>query len=109
MGDELRSAERDGLFQVGHRLVAFEVVVRPIVDPSDLFETAQAFLLHLNVEVDLVVERALLFIELCESERVARDSESLQVEPLDRGEVIDIPRREIAGDEIDRKSTRLNS
>src|SRR5881296_4684314 len=80
--------------------MAFEVVVRPIVDPSDLFETAQTFLLHLDVEVDLVVERALLFVELRESERVAWDSESLQVEPLHRGEVIDIPGREIAGDQI---------
>src|SRR5438128_795639 len=109
MGDELRSAERDGLFQVGHRLVAFEVVVRPIVDPSNLFETAQAFLLHLNVEVDLVVERALLFIELCESERVARDLQSVQVEPLDRGEVIDIPRRKIWSPAISRLGMSITS
>src|SRR5213594_4079449 len=53
MRDEFRSFEGDGLLRVRHRLVTFQVVIRPVVDAADLLESAEALLSHLDVEVDL--------------------------------------------------------
>src|SRR5437773_1248400 len=102
MRDELRAAKGHGLLRMGHGLVPSQVVVRPIMDAADFFEAAEAFLFHLDVEVDLVVERALCLIELGEAERISRDPEPVEVVKLDRREVIDVPRGQIAGDEVSR-------
>src|SRR6266545_7371936 len=80
---ELRCAERHGLLGVRACLVAFQVVVRAVMDAADLAEAAEALLPDLDVEMDLVVERSFLLIEFREPERVPRDSEGREVESLD--------------------------
>src|SRR2546427_51367 len=91
MGNEPRSVEGDGLLRVRHGLVTLQVVVRPVVDAADLLEPAEALLFHLDVEVDLVVKRALLLIELGKAKCVSRDPEPLEIESLNRREVGDGP------------------
>src|SRR5256886_9874204 len=104
MRDEFRSFEGDGLLRVRHRLVTFQVVIRPVVDAADLLESAEALLSHLDVEVDLVVKRAFFLIELRKAKCVARDPEPIEIEPLNRREVIDVPGWQIACDEVLREN-----
>src|SRR3989441_2148599 len=104
MGNEPRSVEGDGLLRVRHGLVTLQVVVRPVVDAADLLEPAEALLFHLDVEVDLVVKRALLLIELRKAKCVSRDPEPLEIESLNRREVVDVPGWQIARDEILREN-----
>src|SRR5712691_1516036 len=104
MRDEFRSFEGDGLLRVRHRLVTFQVVVRPVMDAADLFESAEALLTHLDVKVDLVVKRALLLIELRKAKCVPRDPEPIEIESLDRREVVDVPGWQISRDEILREN-----
>ena len=83
--------------------MTLQVVVRAIVDTADFFESAQTLLLHLYVEVDLVVERAFLLVELGESKRVTGDAECVQVEPLHLDEVVHIPRGQTAAHSVLRR------
>src|SRR3989442_9653423 len=104
MGNEPRPAEGDGLFRVRNGLVPFQVVVRRVVDAAALLKPAEALLFHLDVEVDLVVKRALLLIELRKAKCVSRDSEPLEIESLNRREVVDVPGWQIARDEVLREN-----
>src|SRR2546425_8933916 len=100
MGNEPRSVEGDGLLRVRHGLVTLQVVVRPVVDAADLLESAEALLFHLDVEVDLVVKRALLPIQLRKAECVSRNAQPLKIESLNRREVVDVPDWQITSDEV---------
>src|SRR2546425_429056 len=104
MGNEPRSVDGDGLLRVRHGLVTLQVVVRPVVDAADLLESAEALLFHMNVEVELVVKRALLLIELRKAECVSRDPQPLKIESLHRREVVDVPAWQIARDEVLREN-----
>src|SRR2546429_5102200 len=100
MGYELRRAERHGLRGMGPGLMALQIVVRSVVDSADLLESAQALLPNLDIEVDLVVERTFLLVELREAERIPRDPQEIQIEALDLHEVIDVPRRQSVAHEV---------
>src|SRR5256884_3483243 len=104
MGNEPRSVEGDGLLRVRHGLVTLQVVVRPVVDAADLLESAEALLFHLDVEVDLVVKRALLPIQLRKAECVSRNAQPLKIESLNRREVEDVPDWQITSDEVLREN-----
>ena len=85
---------------MGPGLVSLQIVVRSVVDSADLLESAQALLPNLDIEVDLVVERTFLLVELREAERIPRDPQEIQIEALDLHEVIDVPRRQSVADEV---------
>src|SRR5947199_9106995 len=104
MGNEPRSVEGDGLLRVRHGLVTLQVVVRPVVDAADLLESAEALLFHLDVEVNLVVKRALLPIQLRKAECVSRNAQPLKIESLNRREVVDVPDWQITSDEVLREN-----
>src|SRR5436309_14278222 len=63
MGNEPRSVEGDGMLRVAHGLVTLQLVVRLVVDAADLLESAEALLSHLDVEVNLVLQRELVPIQ----------------------------------------------
>src|SRR5205823_13852687 len=100
MRDELRRPEGHGLLCMGPGLVSLEIVVRSVVDSADLLESSQALLPNLDIEMDLVVERTFLLVELREAERVPRDPQEIQIEALDLHEVIDVPRRQSVAHEV---------
>ena len=85
---------------MGPGLVSLQIVVRSVVDSADLLESAQALLPNLDIEVDLVVERTFLLVELREAERIPRDPQEIQIEALDLHEVIDVPGRESVAHEV---------
>src|SRR5207249_1330650 len=79
VGHEHRGADCHRLLRVRSGLVSFQVVVRPIMDAADFLESPEAFLAHLNVEVDLVVEGTFLLVQFGQPERVPRNTEGVEV------------------------------
>src|SRR5207245_9395735 len=98
------SVARCGWLRLRHCLSPRQIVVRPVVDAADFLEPAEALLFHLDVEVDPVVKRALLLIELRKAKCIPRDLEPLEIESLHRREVVDVPGWQIARDEILREN-----
>src|SRR5205823_13869751 len=82
------------LLRVRPGLVSFQVVVRSIMDAADFLESPEALLAHLDVEVDQVVEGTFLLVQFGQPERVPRDAEGIEVEPLDLHEVPHVPGRQ---------------
>ena len=80
--------------------MARQIVVRPIVDPADLLEPAQTVLADLDVKMHLVVERPLVLVELRESEPVAGNAKTVEVEPLHDGHVVRVESREAGIDQV---------
>src|SRR6266545_4290436 len=70
------------------------------MDAADLAEAAEALLPDLDVEMDLVVEGPLPFIEFREPERVPRDPEGREVESLDGEQMVDVPGRQAPLDDV---------